>query len=71
MTMIILLTCFWLILGAFGHIYWWTKDFDYTTNMIPFTICVSIFLGPLSLIVGYIVHTNASSTTTTLFNKRK
>lgn len=42
----------WLIVGACGFIFWWTKDFDFTTSQIPVCIAASL-MGPISWVFGW------------------
>jgi hypothetical protein len=45
----------WLASGALSFIYWWTKEFDFTSEEIAFCMFISIG-GPITFIGGWIVH---------------
>lgn len=49
----------WLLIGISGVIYWWTTEYDYTLDEIPFTLIGSI-LGPITWIIGWTVHGKSS-----------
>lgn len=57
---IILIIISWLILGATGFLYWWTKDCNFTTREIPLLIFV-MFLGPSNWIFGAMIHGNRNN----------
>ena len=42
----------WLILGWFGFVYWWTKDYDFTSNEVYIALAASI-TGPIAWILGF------------------
>lgn len=65
---ILLCISLWLIIGVGSFIYWWTRDFDYTTNEILITI-VGAFMGVFSFFIGWAIHGNRSPRV--LFKKRK
>ena len=54
-TTLIIIIITWVLCGVFGFIYWWTTEYDLTVNEIHLII-FSACMGPISLIVGYIVH---------------
>lgn len=44
----------WCFTGVLSIIYWWTQEFDLTSDEIPLLVASSL-LGPLSFIVGWFV----------------
>ena len=65
----LLLVLAWIVIGIGGFVFWWTKDFDFTTHDIFFGISTGVALGPFSWIIGFFIHGN-SITQKTLFKKR-
>ena len=57
MEIIILLVIGWFLIGFCSFIYWWTKDYNFTTNNIRFAFFASFF-GPFSFIAGWTIHGN-------------
>jgi len=53
--MMILLGILWYVIGSTGFIYWWTNEFDLKSSEIPLLL-ITGFLGPLSFIIGYLLH---------------
>jgi hypothetical protein len=45
----------WGGIGAGSFIYWWTTDWDLTTNEIPL-IFISLLIGPLAWPIGRDIH---------------
>lgn len=45
----------WLVVGAASHIWWWTKDHDYTASNIIITLFAAIS-GPISFVIGWTIH---------------
>lgn len=68
--MLILGFILYLLIGAFGFLFWWTKDYDFTIGEIPLLVPASL-LGPISWIFGYIVHANHNINPIILVRKRK
>jgi len=64
--MLIVLIIIWLLVGALSFIYWWTKDYDFTTNEILLLI-LSSTLGP----IAYFVMNIHMGKEKTLIKKRK
>jgi hypothetical protein len=58
----------WFIVGASGFIFWWTRNFDLTTNEI-FIFVPTGLLGPLSWLIGWFLH--ESKAPRTLIKRRK
>jgi hypothetical protein len=54
---IIFLFLLWLIIGASGFIFWWTKDDDFILECIPICLFASI-TGIFAWLLGYIIHGN-------------
>ncbi len=54
---IILLSILWFFIGIVSFLFWWTKDQDFTSNLIPFALMVGI-MGPLAFYVGFMIHGN-------------
>lgn len=52
----ILIMFSWLLLGMGSFIYWWIKEFDFTTEELVICFFVGL-LGPFSFIVGALTHT--------------
>jgi prepilin signal peptidase PulO-like enzyme (type II secretory pathway) len=53
--LIIALCIIWYIIGATSFIYWWTREFDFTTTELLFALMAGI-LGPLAFFLGYSIH---------------
>ncbi|MFW6219838.1 MAG: hypothetical protein ACOCZ5_01360 [bacterium] len=45
----------WFFVGVLSFIYWWTSDFDLSTDEIPLLITAGFF-GGFSFFIGWIVH---------------
>lgn len=45
----------WVLSGAASFIFWWTADYDLTTEQIPMIIVLG-FVGPLGWIIGWYIH---------------
>ena len=45
----------WLVVGASGFIFWWTRDFDLTTNEIVLVVLTGL-CGPIAWIIGLGMH---------------
>lgn len=64
MTLIIIILI-WYIIGLFSFIYWWTRDYNFTTKELPTCLFASI-LGPITFLVGAGIHGKI-----VIFRKRK
>lgn len=53
--MMIILIIIWFLVGFYSFVYWWTKDRNFTTNIVWFAFLVSFF-GPFTFIAGWIIH---------------
>lgn len=70
MTFLIYLAAWWII-GAAGFIYWWTREYDFTADLITLLIGCGL-VGPLAWIVGYTIHgTSEDGGPRVIFKKRK
>lgn len=49
----------WLAIGAAWFIYWWTRDYDCTTEEIPLLIFMSL-LGPFTFLIGVLIDSSFS-----------
>jgi hypothetical protein len=58
--MMTILIVLWLVSGTSGFIYWWTKEFDFTSELLFVSVIVSI-LGPVSWFVGWGIHGKGSA----------
>ena len=45
----------YLVPGFYSFIYWWTKDYDFTTDDVWFSLFTSLF-GPFAFIIGWTTH---------------
>jgi flagellar basal body-associated protein FliL len=52
---IIILALVWAIIGIAGIVFWWTKEYDFTTEDL-ILVPVGLALGPISWFVGWVVH---------------
>lgn len=59
MILVILGILTWLVIGASSFIYWWTTEFDLTTDEILPIIAASL-IGPGSFLMGACIHSNKS-----------
>lgn len=50
-----ILIILWLIIGAAGFVFWWTREFDLTLEMAVFGVFASL-IGPLAWVLGYFIH---------------
>ena len=55
---IIILISIYFLSGFCSFVYWWTKDYDFTTADILLALFMSLF-GPLIFIVGWTIHGKA------------
>lgn len=62
----------WCASGVLGSAYFWTKEYDVTTDDIPFIIIWVVF-GPISVFAGWLVISsfqNVSKEPKILFKKK-
>jgi hypothetical protein len=45
----------WYCLGVWGFVHWWRKDYDLTSRELLLVVACGV-LGPLSWLMGYIIH---------------
>lgn len=64
--MLILCLILWYISGMSSFVFWWTSEYDLTSNEVPL-IFFNGFIGPISWILGYILHNKG---TKILFKRR-
>jgi hypothetical protein len=57
MTSIIILISIilWFVIGYKSFVYWWTKDWDYTSDDVPMAALASVG-GPISFFIGKAIH---------------
>jgi len=55
MVWFIIILLIWLILGASGFIFWWTKDNDFVVADVPITL-FAMFAGPFAWAIGFFIH---------------
>lgn len=55
MLLCILIFVAWWYVGYRGFVYWWTADFDYTTDQ-RITAWAAGLIGPLSWALGCVIH---------------
>lgn len=60
----------WWVVGVAGFIFWWTSEFNFRTDILPFSFLMGI-LGPLAWAVGYYVHNVPRKESKVLIKKRK
>jgi hypothetical protein len=60
----------WVFTGVCGVIYWWTHDYDFTTNEIPLAL-IGIMVGPTAWLGGWFIHGNHNKYVQVLFHCRK
>jgi hypothetical protein len=70
MVIFLLALLIWFVVGALSFIFWWTKDFDLTSNNIP-SLLVSALIGPLAFYNGWLVHIQKNFGTPRVLMKRK
>lgn len=62
----------WVLSGMWSFKYWWTQDFNLTTQEIPLMIFIGVF-GPIGYVMGYFLHHKKEkkvNTGTVIFQKR-
>jgi hypothetical protein len=64
-----LLLLIWLALGVASFIYWWTTEFDFTTQEIVVALIMSVG-GPVTFAIGYLVHAGNRGTSKILIQQR-
>jgi hypothetical protein len=75
-TIILISIILWFIIGYKSFVYWWTKDWDYTSNEVSMAVMASIG-GPISFFIGkaihggITIHTDIGDTTKVIKPKRK
>jgi hypothetical protein len=52
---VFLFVVFWLIIGGWSFVYWWTTSHDFTTDELPMMCFVSI-IGPFAFFFGWFIH---------------
>jgi len=58
--MIVLYVVLWIAIGMASFIYWWTRDYDFTTaDLFPFVFAA--LMGPISFPVGAMIHGGGSN----------
>jgi hypothetical protein len=60
MGIVILCFCIWYISGVASFIYWWTKDFDFTSGE-ALTAAGMGFCGPFAYQIGYSIHNKSDN----------
>lgn len=55
MIILLIAAIIWFLLGACGFIFWWTRDYEFTSFEAPFAFCAG-FTGPLAWAIGYAIH---------------
>lgn len=45
----------WYVSGVLSFIYWWTRDFDFTSNDVAMALSIGVF-GPITFIYGWGIH---------------
>ena len=45
----------WLISGGYSFIYWWTSDYDLTTDQAPVILILALG-GPFTFLMGWCIH---------------
>lgn len=53
--LIMLIAVVWIALGLSGFLFWWTREYDFTTKDIGFAVLMS-FLGPIGWLAGWDIH---------------
>lgn len=66
MMTIILIILLWYLIGFFSFVYWWTRDFDFTTKEL-YQAMVCGFLGIITWFIGMSIHSKGE----TILKKRK
>jgi hypothetical protein len=66
----LLVAIIWFFVGALGFCYWWRKDHDLEFSEIPFIIGCG-FVGPLSWLIGWIIHAEPTMKTRVLWKRRQ
>ena len=69
MIIISLLIAWWLI-GAVSYVFWWTTEFDLTTEEIP-TVCLMGMPGPFSFLFGWMIHRRRTKRPGILIERRR
>jgi hypothetical protein len=46
----------WVVVGACGFVFWWTKQYDFTKGELLLCFYAGVMVGPLAWLVGWIVH---------------
>lgn len=59
----------WILAGMVGFIFWWTAERDFTSSELIIAALAGT-LGPLSWVVGYILHSQKSGPIV-IFKKRR
>ncbi len=67
--MIITIIIIWYLIGLYGFKYWWTKDYDLMVKDL-FSMMIIGIAGPMSFIIGYIVHGDFNGNNKIIFKKR-
>jgi len=58
----------WYLIGCYSFYYWWTKDFDLTTNELMAMFGIG-FSGPFAWFIGLNIHDGDGKYI--IFKKRK
>jgi len=61
----------WYVLGCAGFIYWWTSEYDLTTQELAPLLVIGLS-GPFSFLIGWRIHgDNKKIRNKTLIRKRR
>jgi hypothetical protein len=61
----------WLAVGAWGFVYWWTSDYDFTRSEVPWALFVGGALGPLAWPFGLVIHGGGDRATSRTIVRRR
>ena len=54
-TIIIISIITWYVCGVLSFVYWWTKDFNFKTDDLYFSLLIG-FIGPIGFPIGWAIH---------------
>lgn len=60
----------WYFVGMAGFVYWWTTEFDFTSDQILVMLTVGI-MGPFSWLVGMDIHSEKKFNPKIFIKRRK
>lgn len=70
MTLTTLTLLAWYASGVYSFIYWWTAEFDFTIEHLPFAVVIG-GLGPIAWLLGRNIHGKENHRPTVIIKRKR